>query len=485
MPPVKSVAIIGAGASGAITASALAAEEYFDRIRVFERRETAGGTWIYDSDPGRPFNLSPGKLPPDVDAPSEIPSSLPISTPHSEKERYEKTPIYESLTTNVPDIAMSYFDLPFAYGPFVPHWVPKQYIENYFSNHRTDRYLITNTTVEDVVKLDEGNLDSSPGWRLTLRRFNAVTLLDEWWQEEFDAVVFANGHYSVPYVPHVTGLEEYMTKYPGRVMHSKQFRSAPDFKQKRVIIIGNSSSGQDLTTAIVKEAALPLWQSRRSPGRWDGDNPPPGVEWKPIIEEYLPSGDIIFVDGSVIKSDEVDKVIYCTGYKPSFPFWNAQRNGGRIYDYGESRLVGTYLHTFFQDYPTLAIIGLPRVLTFRSMEYQAIAAARVWSGRSSLPSIKEQISWERNRDVLTKLERRKFHDITWDNGETVEYLQALFNIAGLPTLDGAGRYPPVLDAETRWAIQNIKKYPEPRRKEDEDGYVVIGSNELKDSLHFI
>ena len=30
---------------GSVTAAAFAAEQYFDRIRVFERRETAGGTW--------------------------------------------------------------------------------------------------------------------------------------------------------------------------------------------------------------------------------------------------------------------------------------------------------------------------------------------------------------------------------------------------------------------------------------------------------
>lgn len=33
------------GFAGAITAAALKAENYFERIRVFERRETAGGTW--------------------------------------------------------------------------------------------------------------------------------------------------------------------------------------------------------------------------------------------------------------------------------------------------------------------------------------------------------------------------------------------------------------------------------------------------------
>ena len=60
---VNSVAIIGAGAAGLTTlmqrdmavadaihagaaaASAFAAEDVFETIRVFERRETPGGTW--------------------------------------------------------------------------------------------------------------------------------------------------------------------------------------------------------------------------------------------------------------------------------------------------------------------------------------------------------------------------------------------------------------------------------------------------------
>ena len=45
MAPIKSVAIIGAGPAGAITVDALAQEKAFDTIRVFERREKAGGCW--------------------------------------------------------------------------------------------------------------------------------------------------------------------------------------------------------------------------------------------------------------------------------------------------------------------------------------------------------------------------------------------------------------------------------------------------------
>lgn len=42
---VKRVAVIGAGPAGAITVDALAREGVFDVIRVFERREAAGGCW--------------------------------------------------------------------------------------------------------------------------------------------------------------------------------------------------------------------------------------------------------------------------------------------------------------------------------------------------------------------------------------------------------------------------------------------------------
>lgn len=45
MAPIKSIAIIGAGPAGAITVDALSQEQAFDSIRVFERREKAGGCW--------------------------------------------------------------------------------------------------------------------------------------------------------------------------------------------------------------------------------------------------------------------------------------------------------------------------------------------------------------------------------------------------------------------------------------------------------
>ncbi|OAA56635.1 iron transport multicopper oxidase fet3 precursor [Niveomyces insectorum RCEF 264] len=425
MPVIKSVAIIGAGAAGASAATALAAEKYFDVIKVFERREEPGGTWIYDPIPPE-LDLVPGALPPAIDPPLAIPDTLPVTTAPSTQERFIKTPIYDELTTNVPEIAMSLSDRRFAYGPFVPHWIPKNYIREYFSRHGEDALLSLNTTVEDISRIEEPARGPLNRWALTLRRHDITRNVDEWWREEFDAVVLANGHYAVPYVPSVPGLPEYLAKYPGRVVHSKTYRTPKTFAGKRVLVIGNSASGHDVTDQLLRFDLVrrPVYQSRRSPSPWDGDAPAPGLVWKPVIAAFRPDdGAIVFADGSVLAYADVDVVVYATGYKPSYPFWNVRRNGGRaLYDYDANRFVGTFQHTFVPDFPTLGLVGLPRTLTFRSFEYQAIALARVWAGRAVLPPAAEQRRWEAERVQQRRHDGTRFHDIAWDTGETEAFL---------------------------------------------------------------
>lgn len=268
---------------------------------------------------------------------------------------------------------------------------------------------------------------------------------------------------------------------------------------KKVLVVGNSASGIDITRGLREVAQLPVYQSRRSRSRWDGDEPPAGVEWKPVVSEYLSDGAapgrILFSDGSHL--DGVDVVVYCTGYRPSFPFWNAAANGRSMYDYAAGKLVNSFQHTFFRDFTNLGIVGMPRVLTFRSMEYQAVALARLFAGRlpAPLPSVAEQEKWERERAERQRAKGRKFHDIAWETGETVEWLTGLFRTAGLGTLSGRGRLPPVLDDATVKAINDIKKYPEPghervlngspgRRVSAEGDWVVV-DRPRKDLLSFL
>lgn len=294
-------------------------------------------------------------------------------------------------------------------------------------------------------------------------------------------------------MPVVDGLGAYMDKFPDRVIHSKFYRSPHLYTNKKVLIIGNSTSGHDITVDLLQAVHLPVYQSRRSRSRWDGDEAPPGVEWKPIIKEYRLDGTILFEDNSILK--EVDQVIYCTGYRPSYPWWNAKVNGRPLFDYNANKLIKTYWHTFFQDFSNLALVGLPRVLTFRSFEYQAVALARLFSGRNAipLPPLEEQQRWEREREQRTRGERRKFHEIRWESGETQEWLNGFFQIAGIGRFTGEGRIPPALTKDLVWAIEHVKKYPEPgRSREKEKPAGELGADEwvlvdepVKDLLAFI
>ena len=132
-------------------------------------------------------------------------------------------------------------------------------------------------------------------------------------------------------------------------------------------------------------------------------------------------------------------------------------------------MVKGYWHTFLQDFKMIAIVGLPRVLTFRSFEYQAIALARLFSGRNKrpLPPLEEQERWDRERLEERRRDGRKFHDIDWETGETEEWLGRFFEISGLGTLRGEGRVPPVLGKDLVWALEHLRKYPEPGKGDDE------------------
>jgi cation diffusion facilitator CzcD-associated flavoprotein CzcO len=264
----------------------------------------------------------------------------------------------------------------------------------------------------------------------------------------------------------VDGLEEYIKKYPGRVVHSKYYRSPTVYAGQKVLTIGNSASGFDISNELTETAHFPVYSSRRHKSPFEGDTPPPGVEWKPIITKYHGDGTIEFEDGTTLGADDVDKVIYATGYRPSFPFWNERANGRPIYDYEADKLVNTYWHTFFHDLPTLAAVGIEKALTFRSFEYQAVAVARLLSGRNAvaLPPPREQRAWEEERAEWARATGNRFHDVEGKRGrllgeDSLEWLGYLYRLAGLGTLTGDGRVPPVLSEELLHAVRTIHKYP--------------------------
>jgi len=99
----------------------------------------------------------------------------------------------------------------------------QQYVAGLVNRNGYEKLVSYNTAVELVEKVDDE-------WRLVLR--SEGTNEDEWWEERFDAVIVANGHYSVPYIPKIEGLEAFERARPGSVKHSKMYRGRDAYRGK-------------------------------------------------------------------------------------------------------------------------------------------------------------------------------------------------------------------------------------------------------------
>ena len=172
----------------------------------------------------------------EADKPVPIPVKLPAQTPKLDQPRFTDSSIYPYLETNIDAVPMEFSQEPIPgdqtersiaiHGPDTPfrHWeVVRNYIKGLVERRGYEDMVSYNTTVELAEKV-------GAEWKLTLRCDGKDS--DYWWVEWFDAVVVASGHYSVPYIPDIKGLEDFQKVRPGSVLHSKQFRGKEQFKGK-------------------------------------------------------------------------------------------------------------------------------------------------------------------------------------------------------------------------------------------------------------
>lgn len=206
-------------------------------------------------------------------------------------------------------------------NPTRPWRLVADYLEDIFAKHL--HRVSFNATVESVRK------DSRTGkWDITLRqsdvRFKGEGL-DFWWTESFDAVVVASGHYSVPFIPRISGIGEWYKRWPERLQHSKQFRSRDAYVDKSVIVIGGSVSASDVVLDTYTSVRWPLIIAQCG----ENANPTldnvwklPSVTKKPAISRFTldHGGTVESSDGSWVSGPDVDIVYFATGYRLSYPF---------------------------------------------------------------------------------------------------------------------------------------------------------------------
>ncbi|KAH7476826.1 hypothetical protein PRIC2_000698 [Phytophthora ramorum] len=348
------VGIIGGGAAGIIAAKSL--KEAGHDVAVFEKSSHLGGIWKYDDA---------------ADAPSSV--------------------LYKSLHTNLPTSIMQLKDFPFQAGlPSYPsHADVLAYLQHYAKHFGVDEFVRTNTTVTDISKV-------SNQWKISLESKEKGA-----YEEEFDRVVVANGHFNKAWQAPIKGIEH----FPGVESHARSYRTPEPYQGKRVLVIGRGPSGQDISLELAESGVKEVYVAAL-------DYDPSVVDekdtriLKPTVDHIAEGGTVVFSDGSSITAP--DAILHCTGYLytvndffPSellFPKTEVAPDSVSdevAEDLGGATTAGTavapvYKHLFSIEDPTAVFIGLPfSNLPFLCFELQAKWVARVFDGSVALPSMEE------------------------------------------------------------------------------------------------
>ena len=392
------VCVIGAGSSGIAAAQVLHARGIpFD---CFEVGSSVGGNWRYLNDNGM----------------SSAYRSLHINTSRQQME-FKAFP----MPADLPD--------------YPSHWQIADYFDSYV-DHFGFRDRIEFRT--EVVKVEPGD----GGYAVTLRASNEHGEPGEPEVRSYSDVVVANGHHWDPRWPEPSyvGAET----FPGEQLHAHYYRTPDVLAGKRVLVLGIGNSASDIaveSSRVAEETYLAMRRGahvvpkymfgvptdhltdsplargpvalqrlgmaallRLSQGRMtDYGLPKPDhavlhahptvsddlltrlghgdIRVRPNIDRFEGSK-VFFVDGTAA---EVDTVIYCTGYKVTFPFLDERFVPAR------DNHVDLYRRVVSPDHPGLYFVGLvqPIGAIMPLAEAQAEWVADLVSGEGVLPSYDE------------------------------------------------------------------------------------------------
>jgi dimethylaniline monooxygenase (N-oxide forming) len=327
------VCIVGAGSSGLTACQVLGARGIpFD---CFEKGSMIGGNWRYENDNGQ-------------------------------------SSAYRSLHINSARKLMSYkaFPMPEDYPDYPSHEHIAKYFDDYAARFGLTEKIRFRTEVVAVEPADEG-------WEVTVEDAEGRRETDR-----YRAVLVANGHHWNPRWPEppFPGSEQ----FEGEQLHAHHYREPEVLVGKRVLVLGIGNSAVDIAVESSRIAEKTFIAMRRGAyvlpkflgGKPIDEAAPPAMSrlpWpvqrffmsrllkmtvgemtdyglpepdhklldahptvssellprlghgdisvKPNIERFAGGRTVRFVDGS---EEEIDLVVYCTGYKISFPFLSPQ-----------------------------------------------------------------------------------------------------------------------------------------------------------------
>jgi dimethylaniline monooxygenase (N-oxide forming) len=396
-PSLPRVCVIGAGSSGIAAAKTL--HERGIPFDCYELSDRVGGNWVW----GNSNNVSSA---------------------------------YKSLHINTSRTRMEYADFPMpeSYPDFPRHDQIADYFDSYVDHFGFRDSIRFETGVEHVERRPDGVFE--------VRIDGGETV-------EYDAVIVANGHHWDPRWPEPAfpGSDTFQ----GEQMHSHYYKDESQLAGKDVVVLGMGNSGMDIAVDASYHANSTVLAARRGvhivpkylfgkpsdtlggsekvpfavraamfrrllkmevgdltkyglpePDHKFGEAHPTisgrildrlahgAITPKPNIARF--EGDrVVFDDGSSVHAD---LVIYCTGYKITFPFFDERFVSARD---NQLRLYKFMLHP---SVPGLYFLGLVQPLgaIMPIAERQSALIARHLMGAYAAPSVREM-----DRDIDRKL----------------------------------------------------------------------------------
>lgn len=234
----------------------------------------------------------------------------------------------------------------------------------------------------------------------------------------------------------------------------------PNHLQK-VIVVGNSASGLDISSQIATASQLPVLISEKAVSEAAAVPPSSSsTSWSRHIgeiTELIPQSRAVRLSTGAVEQG-IDAIIFCTGYLYSFPF--LQNLNPTVITPDGTYTEHLWQHLLYSKDPSLAFLTIPkRIVPFPLAEAQSAVVARMWAGRLPVPTEMELSAWVAKRAAETTPALR--HTLSYpQDRDYINNLHALCQQAkrdgtlGLEN-DGAGKTPPYWDEETSWVRSNI------------------------------
>ena len=342
----KRVAVIGAGPSGLSTLRAFQQAEAggaeVPEVVCFEKQDDWGGLWNYTWRTGLDANGEPV---------------------HGSMYRY--------LWSNGPKECLEMADYTFDhhFGQPIPSFPPRAVLADYILGRANAAGVRDKIRFETAVRGVTYMADAGK-FKLVSEDLKTHVLK----AEEFDNVIVATGHFSVPHIPNFEGIEG----FPGRVLHGHDFRSANEFAGQDLVVVGGSYSAEDISLQCHKYGAKSVTISYRTAAM--GFNWPESIREVPEITRV--DGEMVhFKDGS---STRADTILMCTGYQHHFPFLSDTlklRTTNRL------NPPGLWKGVVWEANPQLMYVGMQdQFYTFSMFDLQAWFARDLCMGRIAVPS---------------------------------------------------------------------------------------------------